>query len=186
VRLDPTKVKARREALELTQEDLATKAGVSVDSIRRAENGFPVSDDTVQSIGADLGVDYHVLLQSADAKPLALPYLSLGTLFKGRDDFLAELHQSLNRGTGRTAITGSTVYGLGGVGKTRAAVEYAWAHHESFAAVLFVVGDTTESLRRNIAGLSLDLRLTLPEEEQTGRISALPQLLIGSINTPDG
>ena len=56
-------------------------------------------------------------------KPIVLPYLSLGSLFKGRDAFLTDLHKSLNRSTGRTAIVGSVLYGLGGIGKTRAAVE---------------------------------------------------------------
>jgi hypothetical protein len=40
-------------------------------------------------------------------KPIALPYLSLGSLFKGRDAFLTDLHKSLNRSTGRTAIVGA-------------------------------------------------------------------------------
>jgi hypothetical protein len=34
-------------------------------------------------------------------------YLSLGSLFEGRDAFLAELHKSRSRGTGRVAIVGS-------------------------------------------------------------------------------
>jgi hypothetical protein len=46
-------------------------------------------------------------------KPIALPYPSLGSLFKGRDAFLRDLHASLTRGAGRTAITGSALHGLG-------------------------------------------------------------------------
>jgi hypothetical protein len=64
-------------------------------------------------------------------KPIYLPYPSLGGLFKGRDEFLKELHTSLSRGIGRTAIVGSALYGLGGIGKTRAAVEYARLHAKS-------------------------------------------------------
>jgi hypothetical protein len=61
-------------------------------------------------------------------KPIALPYPSLGRLFKGRDEFLKRLRESLTRGAGRAAIVSSALYGLGGIGKTRAAVEYAFAH----------------------------------------------------------
>jgi tetratricopeptide (TPR) repeat protein len=86
-------------------------------------------------------------------KPIALPYLSLGSLFKGRDAFLTDLHKSLNRSAGRTAIVGSVLYGLGGIGKTRAAVEYAWAHQENYSALLFVIAETPEALRRNLAAL---------------------------------
>jgi hypothetical protein len=49
---------------------------------------------------------------------ISLPYPSLGSLFKGRDDFLLGLHASLSRGVGRAAIVGSALYGLGGIGRT--------------------------------------------------------------------
>jgi tetratricopeptide (TPR) repeat protein len=101
-------------------------------------------------------------------KPIVLPYPSLGTLFKGRDAFLQDLHASLSRGPGRTAITGSALcsalYGLGGIGKTRAAVEYAWAHEPGYTALLFVIADTPEALRRNLAALAGPLALNLPEQ----------------------
>ena len=40
------------------------------------------------------------------------------------------------------AIIQQAVHGLGGVAKTRLAVEYAWQHAEQFSAVLFVTADT--------------------------------------------
>jgi tetratricopeptide (TPR) repeat protein len=100
-------------------------------------------------------------------KPIALPYPTLGTLFKGRAAFLQDLHASLTRGPGRTAITGSALYGLGGIGKTRAAVEYAWAHEADYTALLFVIADTPEALRRNLAALAGPLVLNLPEQHAT-------------------
>ena len=70
-------------------------------------------------------------------KPIVLPYPSLGTLFKGRDGFLDRLHASLARtGGGTAAIAGRALHGMGGVGKTRAAVEYAWAHRGDYTALL--------------------------------------------------
>ncbi len=63
----------------------------------------------------------------AERKPVALPYPSLGDLFKGREELLAQLHASLKRAEDgqATAIAGRALHGLGGVGKTRLAVEYA-------------------------------------------------------------
>jgi tetratricopeptide (TPR) repeat protein len=102
-----------------------------------------------------------------EGKPIALPYPSLGSLFKGRDEFLKGLHASLSRGSGRTAIVGSAVYGLGGIGKTRAAVEYAWAHQADYTALLFVIAETPEALRRNLAALAGPLVLNLAEQHAT-------------------
>jgi hypothetical protein len=90
-------------------------------------------------------------------KPIALPYSSLGGLFKGRDEFLKELHASVSRGSGRTAIVGSVLYGLGGIGKTRAAVEYAWAHQDDYTALLFVIAETPEALGATSRRLSVRL-----------------------------
>jgi tetratricopeptide (TPR) repeat protein len=113
---------------------------------------------------------------SKAASIIALPYPSLGSLFKGRDAFLRDLHASLSRGCGRTAIVGSAVYGLGGIGKTRAAVEYAWVHQQGYAALLFVIAETPEALRRNLAALAGPLVLNLAEQhaaEEDVRLKAV-------------
>jgi hypothetical protein len=83
-------------------------------------------------------------------KPIVLPYQSIGDLFKGRNEFLQKLGKSLKRG-GHAAIISHALYGLGGMGKTRTAVEYAWAHQNEYTALLFVVAETPEAVRRNLA-----------------------------------
>ncbi|HEV3343604.1 MAG TPA: DUF4062 domain-containing protein, partial [Pirellulales bacterium] len=102
-------------------------------------------------------------------KPIWLPYPSLGTLFKGREEFLVKLRESLQRGHDghATAIVGKAVHGLGGVGKTRLAVEYAWQHQDDYSAVLFVTADSPESLRSKLAELVGPLVLDLPEQDVT-------------------
>ena len=45
------------------------------------------------------------------------------------------------------------VHGLGGVGKTRAAVEYAWRHADDYTALLFVSAPPPAELRANLANL---------------------------------
>ncbi|MGH8489047.1 MAG: tetratricopeptide repeat protein [Gammaproteobacteria bacterium] len=57
--------------------------------------------------------------------------------------------------------------GSGGVGKTRLAVEYAWRHDADYSALLFVVADSPENLRRNLAALVGPPVLDLPEQEAT-------------------
>ena len=93
-----------------------------------------------------------------------MPYPSLGSLFKGRGDFVQKLHDSLTRrSNGRAAIVSEAIYGLGGIGKTRTAVEYAWAHQDEYTALLFVIADSPQALHRNLAALTKTLML--PERE---------------------
>ena len=98
----------------------------------------------------------------SDHKPRNLPLTSIGSLFKGRERFLLELHKRLGMSDRRT-ITGArcvAVHGLGGVGKTRAAVEYAVRYGDEYTALLFVSAPTPDELQTNLANLVrvLDIR----------------------------
>jgi tetratricopeptide (TPR) repeat protein len=92
----------------------------------------------------------------AHRKPCNLPLASIGRLFKGREAFLDELRTRLGAPDGRaTAIVNKlAVHGLGGVGKTRAAVEYAWRHAGEYTALLFVSAPSAAELRDNLANLA--------------------------------
>ena len=111
----------------------------------------------------------------APTKPIVLPYPSIGELFKGRDEFMARLRESLTRARGaRTAIVSQALYGLGGIGKTRAAVEYAWANaDEHTASLLFAVAETPEALRRNLAELAGALVPQLDTTDDAVRLAAV-------------
>jgi hypothetical protein len=90
--------------------------------------------------------------------PTDRPYTSLGTLFKRRDELLAELRQHLTA-AGRVIIKGKrTIHGMGGVGKTRAAIEYAWKHAADYRPLLFISADTPEQKEK---GQTLQVKATL-------------------------
>jgi len=98
-----------------------------------------------------------------------LPYPSLGDLFRGRGERLKALHASLVNAPakGAAAVVGKALHGLGGVGKTRLAVEYAWHHADDYTALLFVGADSPEALQRNLARLCSPAILELPECQGT-------------------
>jgi tetratricopeptide (TPR) repeat protein len=99
--------------------------------------------------------------------PISLPYRTLGPLFKGREAVIKQLDSSLRGRDGEwlaTAIIGKAIHGLGGVGKTRLAVEYAWHHAADYSAILFVTANTPQALQRNLASLCGPLILNLPEK----------------------
>lgn len=83
-----------------------------------------------------------------------LPTATLGDLFKGREDLLAELEKNLDPNTPTALVQAKTLSGLGGVGKTRLAIEYAYRKAAHFKAIFFVNADNEAELRRNFAGLA--------------------------------
>jgi hypothetical protein len=105
-------------------------------------------------------------------KPWCIPD-SIGTLFKGRGEelkdirnrFLNDISTNVNN-----AVLRQVIFGLGGIGKTRLAIEYAWKYQESYSALIFAVADTPSQLRRSISELAAPAILNLnewknPEEE---------------------
>ncbi|MEE8524281.1 MAG: tetratricopeptide repeat protein, partial [Thermoanaerobaculia bacterium] len=91
-----------------------------------------------------------------------LPYSSLGDLFKGRDAVLSGLDADPGRPT--AIVQPGVIHGLGGIGKTRLAVEYAWRAAERFpGGVFFVAAESPERLRASLAALAAKDLLALPE-----------------------
>src|SRR6185436_4915623 len=91
-----------------------------------------------------------------------LPYPPLiGDLFTGRQADLDAL-----AGGGTAAITQSAaISGLGGIGKTRLAIEHAWRSGPLYTAAWFVRADSPENLHRNLAALAGPELLNLPERK---------------------
>jgi tetratricopeptide (TPR) repeat protein len=120
--------------------------------------------------------------QQLSSKPIVLPYQSLGDLFKGREAFISRLLESLNRRSGgAAAIAGRAVHGMGGVGKTRAAVEYAWAHLDDYIALALLDSETPEKLNTSFAALTVPLGLPARNEpEQAMQIEAVLAWLNGN------
>lgn len=99
-------------------------------------------------------------------KPTNLPFASIGRLFKGREIQMNELNQSLCAvpDTNATPVVAQVLSGLGGVGKTRLALEYAWQRGTDYSARLFVSADSVGALQRNLAGLCRALELDAQQE----------------------
>ncbi|MFM8729599.1 MAG: DUF4062 domain-containing protein, partial [Planctomycetaceae bacterium] len=99
-----------------------------------------------------------------------LPQVSLGSLFKGRSETLQDLHRTLvRRAANKAVITANqTIAGLGGVGKTRLTLEYAWQYGSEYSARLYVKADSPASLRQNLAELAAKLEVPVSSnvEEQ--------------------
>jgi hypothetical protein len=75
-------------------------------------------------------------------------------LFAGRDWEQESLQAQLQRQREVAVTQTVAIHGLGGVGKTQLAVEYAWKHLREYAAVFWVKADSPEALDASLAALS--------------------------------
>ncbi|HXU34397.1 MAG TPA: tetratricopeptide repeat protein [Thermoanaerobaculia bacterium] len=107
------------------------------------------------------------------------PYPSLGPLFEGRDQVLLQLRDSLSSISGgkASAATAKAIHGLGGVGKTRLVVEYAWKFAPKYTALLFVGASSAAHLRQNLAGMGEGLGLPVRDLEDEARTTAVVRWL---------
>jgi tetratricopeptide (TPR) repeat protein len=106
-----------------------------------------------------------------------LPFPSIGNLFKGREDVLKSLKSILEVKT-PTAITQS-IEGLGGIGKTRLAVEFAWWvwNNNICPAVFFIFAESSERLNASLASLANPDCLNLPGQKQDEQITSVKNWL---------
>jgi tetratricopeptide (TPR) repeat protein len=140
--------------------------------------------------------------RGAPAYPGALP--AVWTLpfprnphFTGREKLLEALRRQLAEKTVAAISQPQAVHGLGGVGKTQLAVQYAWEHHAEYEAVLWVVADSPGNASANLASLSRPEGLDLPEaaaKEQDARLAAVLRwlrqnprwlLIFDSVDSPE-
>ncbi|MFT5468660.1 MAG: hypothetical protein ACI8UO_003772, partial [Verrucomicrobiales bacterium] len=105
-------------------------------------------------------------------RPTNLP-ISIGSLFKGRDAFLQTLRESLLKSGATAVTTAQAIHGLGGIGKTRVAIEYGHRYAEEYSATLILSADVAspDDLDRNLAELTAPHALDLPEHAATDLIA---------------
>ncbi|PSN77286.1 tetratricopeptide repeat protein, partial [filamentous cyanobacterium CCP4] len=96
--------------------------------------------------------------------PWMVPY-GRNPYFTGRDEVLTALYQQLNEG-GTAAISQTqAISGLGGIGKTQTAVEYAYRYRDDYRYVLWVRADTELELTNSYVSIAQTLNLPLKDAE---------------------
>jgi tetratricopeptide (TPR) repeat protein len=84
--------------------------------------------------------------------------------FTGREDLLAQLRAGISSEV--TAVVPHALHGLGGVGKTQLAIEYAWRFQSEYDVVWWIPADQSVLVRSSLAGLAP--HLGLPPATATG------------------
>jgi tetratricopeptide (TPR) repeat protein/DNA-binding XRE family transcriptional regulator len=163
-----TLLKAWRKRQQLTQQELAQILGAHRRTIVRWEQGdyLPTSRTTVLELARHLKLHDQETRQLLEASLTALvPHwyvpLPRNPYFTGREEILAALHTQLDSQRASVPAQSCALSGLGGVGKTQIALEYAYRHALEYSAVFWVEADTAERITSSLLRLA-DV-LDLPE-----------------------
>src|SRR5712692_3909995 len=92
-----------------------------------------------------------------------IPY-PRNSLFIGREALLAQLRQQLQAGQATALSQPQAISGLGGIGKTQIAVEYAYRFHQDYQVVLWARAEDTEALTSSF--ITIATLLNLPEQKE--------------------
>ena len=73
--------------------------------------------------------------------------------FTGRDQELAEIHEALHSPGAPLSERIIVLHGLGGIGKTQLAIQYAYIHQKDYTSVWWVDASTTQTLSEGFLGI---------------------------------
>src|SRR5580658_5530475 len=169
-----------RSEARLTQEELAEAAGLSLRAVSDLERGInrTARKDTAQRLAGALGMtesaaalfmaaargrtsagDALAVLRGSGQRPAeTMPRVwnipARNPAFTGRDDLLAAVQARLQ--TGRAAVV-QALYGMGGVGKTQLAAEYAHRFASSYDLTWWIDAEQDGLIGDQIVSLGLVL-----------------------------
>jgi transcriptional regulator with XRE-family HTH domain len=116
-------------------------------------------------------------LVPADSKPAFywhVPYWR-NPFFTGREHLLDYLHEQLGPGKKVAITSSSALHGLGGIGKTQTALEYAYRYGRDYTAVFWIEAETTEGISASFLRIAEQLELPERREADQSQIIAAVQ-----------
>ena len=85
--------------------------------------------------------------------------------FTGREDELARLYHALTKEKNVVLTQPQMISGLGGIGKTQLAIEYAYRHRNDYQYIFWVRADTNELLILDYTEIANSLDLPMKDEK---------------------
>ena len=119
--------------------------------------------------GSTLGSTPEVAPYSPDNRPFFIPFRSKGERVIGRDEALRAVHEQLTQGRPTAIGQTASFQGLGGLGKTQLAVEYAWKYSEQYAGgVIWLNAD--QDIDAQLTRLAVEAQWVAPETEHRQKL----------------
>lgn len=181
------RLRAQREQRHWTQTELARMLGTTYLSVCRWENGTtspslyyrkqlcelfgmnPQDLGLVPSSPDEETQDKSLTSSPADVVVWNIPYRR-NPFFTGREEILARLHTLLGSGRAATLSQAYAMSGLGGIGKTQTAVEYAYRYRQDYQVVLWVHAENRQVLEGDLLALAEVLQLPEKSEQNQARV----------------
>ncbi len=165
-------LKVFRKRSRLTQRQLATSLGVHYNTIGGWERGdtLPENKRMVLELGKWLRLDDLERRRLLEASLTALaPHWNVpfrrNPFFTGRERILETLHHYLRPDqVVPLASQSCSIHGLGGIGKTQLAIEYAYRYSLEYTAVFWISGESMEQILASF--LAIAELLGLPERQE--------------------
>ncbi|KAK5201852.1 hypothetical protein LTR16_001250 [Cryomyces antarcticus] len=155
-------------------------------TVRRLERLSQIVDGEAAAARLQTGVNKNTELLEAmeilaesnvhkDTLPChCIPYQSNRHFF-GREALLKKIRESLRPAEG-TGLKSLVLHGLGGVGKTRLALQYANSSRAQFDAIFWIAADTIIKLRQSFLEVSRRLCLTLDDRDSQDAVVAVSKV----------
>src|SRR6266566_481979 len=125
------------------------KQDFSSSSNQAEEQQAPASDPTVNTKSASI----HQIPDAASPRIWSMPF-QRNPYFTGRDDLLTRLHSVLATGKQAALSQPQAISGLGGIGKTQTAIEYAYRYRDEYNAIFWLKAESRETLLSDVLTLA--------------------------------
>ena len=106
-----------------------------------------------------------------------VPYRQ-NSFFTGREEILAQLYDELKSRNAAALSQPMAICGLGGIGKTQAAIEYAYRYRDEYESVFWVKADSIDSIVSDYVSIAKLLNLPVKDDsDQNLVVSAVKNWL---------